>query len=397
MKARAVDRVVVVSPRGFCAGVVRAIATVERALAIFGRPVYVRRAIVHNAHVVERLAAAGAVFVDELDEVPRGAIVVLSAHGVAASVREQARARELRVVDATCPLVAKVHHEVKRFSDRGFDVLLIGQAGHDEVVGTLGQAPGVQLVENVEDVASLCVVDPDRVACVTQTTLSADAVDPVIEKLRGRFPQLVQPSAADICYATRNRQAAVTWLARNVDVVLIVGDRTSANSRRLCEAVQATGTPAYLVGEVADVQDEWLDATSVVGVSAGASTPEDVVAQVVKHVGRDGAVVQHEVFLDERVSFSLPRAQTALDQPTSVPKLIGHMLRIRLSEPGRAALNVAVPLSLARHGITFGAVNVRRDLAERGIDLERALSRVTSVGAVLDVTDERGRVEIAVE
>lgn len=301
------QRIVVISPRGFCAGVVRAIAAVERALAIYGPPVYVRRAIVHNAHVVSRLAAAGAAFVDELDQVPGDAVVVFSAHGVPSSVREEADARGLHVVDATCPLVAKVHQEVRRFSNAGFDVLLIGHAGHDEVVGTLGQAPGVQLIERVSDVACLRVGRPDRVACVTQTTLSPRDVAPVVDELRRRFPILAQPAAADICYATRNRQAAIVWLARNVDVVLVVGDRTSSNSRHLWEAAEATGTPAYLLESVAELQEQWLADASVVGVSAGASTPEDLVAEVVDHLSRDGAVVRPEAFLDERVSFGLPR------------------------------------------------------------------------------------------
>jgi 4-hydroxy-3-methylbut-2-enyl diphosphate reductase len=301
------ERVVLVSPRGFCAGVVRAIATVERALAIFGPPVYVRRAIVHNAHVVGRLSAAGATFVDELDEVPKGAVVVLSAHGVPASVPEQATARDLRVVDATCPLVAKVHREVRRFSNLGYDVLLIGHAGHDEVVGTLGQAPTVRLVEDVSDATSQRVANPDRVACVTQTTLSPQDVAPVVEQLRQRFPHLTQPAAADICYATRNRQAAINWLARNVDVVLVVGDPSSSNSRHLREVASATGTAAYLLGSVAELQDAWLTNADIVGVTAGASTPEDVVAEVVERLCGKGAVLQHEVFVEERVSFSLPR------------------------------------------------------------------------------------------
>ena len=300
------QRIVLVSPRGFCAGVVRAIATVERALAIFGPPVYVRRAIVHNAHVVSRLAAAGATFVDDLDQVPRKGVVVFSAHGVPASVREQARVRDLQVVDATCPLVAKVHREVKRFSELGLDVVLIGQAGHDEVLGTLGQAPGVRLVENVSDVSCLRVADRDRVACVTQTTLSPQDVAPVIDELRQRFPRLAQPTVADICYATRNRQAAVVWLARNVDVVIVVGDRTSSNSRHLREAAGATGTPAYLIGSVAELRDQWVANANVVGVSAGASTPEDIVSEVVGHLCRDGAVAEEQVFVDERISFGLP-------------------------------------------------------------------------------------------
>jgi 4-hydroxy-3-methylbut-2-enyl diphosphate reductase len=301
------ERVVLVSPRGFCAGVVRAIATVERALAIFPPPVYVRRAVVHNAHVVARLTAAGAIFVDELDEVPTGAVVVFSAHGVSAAVREQARVRHLRVVDATCPLVAKVHREVRRFSNLGFDVLVIGHAGHDEVVGTLGQAPGVRLVQQASDVSRLRVANPDGVACVTQTTLSTQDVAPVIDQLRRRFPQLAEPPAADVCYATRNRQAAITWLARNVDLVLVVGDPTSSNSRHLQETASGTGTPAYLIGSVAELKDAWLEDARVVGVSAGASTPEDVVAEVLDRLCCEGAVLEHKVFLDERVSFGLPR------------------------------------------------------------------------------------------
>lgn len=300
-------RVVLVSPRGFCAGVVRAITTVERALAMFGPPVYVRRAIVHNAHVVGRLAAAGAVFVNDLEEVPRNSVVVLSAHGVARSVRGQATARELHVLDATCPLVAKVHDEVRRFSDLGFEVILIGHAGHDEVLGTLGQAPDVRLIEHVSDVARLPMADSARVACVTQTTLSPNDVVPVIDRLRERFPQLVQPGAADICYATRNRQAAIVWLAANVDVVLVVGDEASSNSRHLQEAAAATGTPAYLIGSLAELQAQWLAGAAVVGVSAGASTPENIVSDIVDHLRRDGAVVEDEVFLDERVSFRWPR------------------------------------------------------------------------------------------
>jgi 4-hydroxy-3-methylbut-2-en-1-yl diphosphate reductase len=318
------ERVVLVSPRGFCAGVVRAIATVERALATFGRPVYVRHAIVHNAHVVARLAAAGATFVDDLDEVPKGAMVVLSAHGVAASVREHATARDLRIVDATCPLVAKVHREVRRFSKLGYDVLLIGHAGHDEVVGTLGQAPAVRLVEDVFDASSLCVADVNRVACVTQTTLSPQDVAPVVDQLRQRFPSLVLPAAADICYATRNRQAAVIWLARNVDVVLVVGDRTSSNSRHLREAASATGTPAYLIGSVEELQDGWLAYANAVGVTAGASTPEDIVVEVVDRLCREGAALQHATFVEERISFSLPREvapQTPVMRPRTAPRV----------------------------------------------------------------------------
>jgi 4-hydroxy-3-methylbut-2-enyl diphosphate reductase len=301
-----IERVILVSPCGFCAGVVRAIATVEGALAVFGPPVYVRRAIVHNAHVVARLAASGAVFVDELDDVPRGSVVVFGAHGVAASVREGARAGDLRVVDATCPLVAKVHAEVSRYRRAGYDVVLIGHAGHDEVVGTLGQATGVQLVEDVADVSGVRVNCPDRVACVTQTTLRDQEVEPVIDALRQRFPTLERPAAPDICYATRSRQGAIEWLAQRVDVVLVVGDPTSSNSRHLREAAAATCDRSYLVGSAAEIEALWLAEAKVVGVSAGASTPNDLVSEVVERLCRDGADLQEHVIVEERVAFSLP-------------------------------------------------------------------------------------------
>jgi 4-hydroxy-3-methylbut-2-enyl diphosphate reductase len=268
--------------------------------------VYVRRAIVHNADVVARLAAAGARFVDDLDEVPSGGVVVFSAHGVPLAVREQAASRHLRVVDATCPLVAKVHREVRRSRGLGSDVILIGHAGHDEVIGTLGQAPGVNLVETEGDVPTLSVADPDRVACVTQTTLSQNELSPVLERLHQRFPAMALPVAGDICYATRNRQAAVAWLARNVDLVVVVGDPTSSNSRHLCETARANGTPAYLVASVADLDADWLEGATVVGVSAGASTPDNLVQAVVERLASDGAPVEDQVRCVERLSFGLP-------------------------------------------------------------------------------------------
>lgn len=277
---------------------------------MFPPPVYVRRAIVHNARVVARLAAAGAVFVDEIEAVPPGAVVVFSAHGVSADVYARAAARGLRVVDATCPLVVKVHHEVKRYRDAGDDVVLIGHAGHDEVVGTRGQAAGVQLVEGVGDVAAVTVSDARKVACVTQTTLSAEELAPIVAALEARFPMMSRPSVADICYATTNRQAAVRWLARNVDVVLVIGDPTSSNSRRLRDVAAAMGTPAYLLSDHADLRDEWLSDRDVVGVTAGASTPEDLVEEVVDHLRQGGAVVQEQVLVDERISFRLPRDLT---------------------------------------------------------------------------------------
>jgi 4-hydroxy-3-methylbut-2-enyl diphosphate reductase len=279
----------------------------------------VRRAIVHNAAVVARLEAAGAIFVHELEDVPAGSVVVFSAHGVPPSVREQARARDLRVVDATCPLVAKVHREVQRFSKQGYDVLLVGHADHDEVVGTLGQAPNVQLVEPRSDVASVRVADPSRVACVTQTTLSPHDVLPVVDQLRERFPRLAEPAVADTCFATRNRQAAIASLARTVDVVLVVGDRTSSNSHRLREVASATGTRAYLIGSLADLRDDWLVEAQVVGLSAGASTPEHLVTELVDHFERAGATVQQYVFVAEDVSFRLPAAVAAAHLPQAWP------------------------------------------------------------------------------
>ena len=310
-----IERVILVSPRGFCAGVVRAIATVERALAVYGPPVYVRRAVVHNVHVVARLAAAGAVFVDEVDDVPQGSVVVLGAHGVAASVRELARARDLRVVDATCPLVAKVHAEVSRFRHAGYDVVLIGHAGHDEVVGTLGQVTGVQLVEDVADVSGVRVGRPDRVACVTQTTLRDREVEPIIDALRHRFPALKRPAAADICYATRNRQGAIAWLAQHVDVVLVVGDPSSSNSRHLREAAAATCHRSYLVGSAAEIHASWLSGAKVVGVSAGASTPDDLVSEVVDRLSREGAELLEYATVEERVAFALPPGLAATPLP----------------------------------------------------------------------------------
>jgi 4-hydroxy-3-methylbut-2-enyl diphosphate reductase len=270
---------------------------------------------------VRRLAAAGAVFVDELDQVPRGGGVVLGAHGVAPAVRDRAEARGLFVVDATCPLVAKVHREVRRYARRGFHTVLVGHAGHDEVVGTLGQTDAIQLVEDVADASSVRVRRPDRVACVTQTTLRPGDVLPVVAELRRRFPGLVQPAADDICYATRNRQAAAEWLARAADVVIIVGDPASSNSNRLREVAAGAGARAHLIARASELQDGWLTDARVVGVSAGASTPEDLVAEVVAELRGAGAVVDEVSLLEERVTFRLP---VAVSQPvgafTSTPR-----------------------------------------------------------------------------
>jgi len=303
-----VSRVILVAPRGFCAGVVRAVDTVEAALERYGPPIYVRRAIVHNPHVVKRLADLGAVFVQELDEVPIGARVVFSAHGVAKSVPEEARARGLFAIDGTCPLVGKVHGEVLRFLDEGYEVVLIGHASHDEVIGTLGQAPGrVHLVTRAADVDVLPIPVGSRVAVVTQTTLSPDDVEPVLRALAARFPSLAQPRTEDVCFATRNRQMAVRWLAKSTDLVLVLGDRTSSNSIRLREVAHSMGTPAHLIGSIAELDESWLDGVSVVGITAGASTPESIVQEAVEHFRSRGAEVVEETLQRESIVFHLPR------------------------------------------------------------------------------------------
>jgi 4-hydroxy-3-methylbut-2-enyl diphosphate reductase len=313
-----VKRVVLVSPRGFCAGVVRAIAIVERTLLTFGRPVYVRRAIVHNGHVVDRLRDAGAIFVDEVDEVPEGGVVVLSAHGAPAVVRARAIERGLTVVDATCPLVAKVHREVRRFHERALDVVLIGHQGDDEVIGTLGQAPSVRLVESVADAEALQVPDPSRLACVTQTTLSQADLAP-LAVLRSRFPGLTEPGAADVCYATTNRQAGAVWLAETTDAVLVVGDAASSNARRLCQVARLCGTPAHLIPNVHGLRTRWIRRAEVVGVTAGASTPEALIAEVVRHLCRQGATVEETVIANEHLAFALPDSGHDDSKLTTLP------------------------------------------------------------------------------
>ena len=298
-------RVLVVRARGFCAGVVRAIHTVERLLERHGAPVYVRRAIVHNRHVVADLTARGAVFVDELDQVPGGGLVVLSAHGVARRVERQAAERGLRAVDATCPLVAKVHHEVERFVAEGYDVVLVGHAGHDEVVGTLGRAPGVKLVARPSDVASLVVRDPDRVACVAQTTLVPGEVDAVVAALRGRFPRLRLPPTDDICYATRNRQRAARWLADRCDTVLVLGDQASSNGHRLRE-VASDRCPAHLIGSITGLDPDQPVGIETVGLTAAASTPESLVRAAVEFFAARGATISEEELDVEPTWFPTP-------------------------------------------------------------------------------------------
>ena len=300
--------VLLAQPRGFCAGVDRAIEIVERALAIHGAPVYVRHEIVHNRYVVEELRAKGAVFVDELDEVPAGGIVIFSAHGVSKAVQADAAARGLRVFDATCPLVTKVHVEVAKMRAAGREIVMIGHHGHPEVEGTMGQvAGGMHLVETVADVEALQVRDPAALAYVTQTTLSLDDAAAVIAALKRRFPAIAEPKRADICYATQNRQDAVKVIAPRSDAVLVIGSRNSSNSNRLAELSRELGTPAFLVDDESDVDASWLEGATTVGLTSGASAPEWLVHRMLAWLAERGFSSVEEVTLtEERVRFSLP-------------------------------------------------------------------------------------------
>jgi 4-hydroxy-3-methylbut-2-enyl diphosphate reductase len=300
--------VVLAQPRGFCAGVERAIEIVERALELYGPPVFVRHEIVHNKHVVEALKSKGARFVDEVDEIPEGAVTVFSAHGVAESVAIAARQRHLQVIDAACPLVTKVHKEGQRYAAGGFDIVLIGHAGHPEVEGTMGRIKGrVHLISRPEDVAAIEPSDPERLAFVTQTTLSVDDTRDVIEALRARFPSIVGPDTRDICYATQNRQTAVRALAREVDLILVVGAQNSSNSNRLREIGEAVGTPSYLIESAETLDLAWLDGVRTIGITAGASAPEQLVQDLIKRL-EDHFVVELEVLdgIEENVHFRLP-------------------------------------------------------------------------------------------
>jgi len=301
-------KILLANPRGFCAGVDRAIDIVERALELFGAPIYVRHEVVHNRFVVDDLKNKGAVFVEELHEVPDGSTVIFSAHGVSQAVQTEAAGRDLKVFDATCPLVTKVHMEVQRYRDRGVEVVLIGHQGHPEVEGTMGQADsGMHLIEEPADVDSLEVQNQDNLAYVTQTTLSVDDTKVVIDKLKERFPKIQGPKKDDICYATQNRQDAVRALSRDADVVIVVGSTNSSNSNRLKELSENIGVPSHLVDGPMEIQRAWFDGVDVVGVTAGASAPEILVKQVIdqiKHWG--GKVVNEADGPVESISFSLP-------------------------------------------------------------------------------------------
>ncbi|MCC7197960.1 MAG: 4-hydroxy-3-methylbut-2-enyl diphosphate reductase [Gammaproteobacteria bacterium] len=306
-------KILLANPRGFCAGVDRAIDIVERALSLLGAPIYVRHEVVHNRYVVERLRAMGAVFVDELHEVPDGATVIFSAHGVSKAVQAEAKGRGLTVFDATCPLVTKVHMEVIRFARDGRDVILIGHEGHPEVEGTMGQfdtskGGSIRLIEDEEDAARLEVADPSRLAFVTQTTLSVDDTARIVARLRERFPELATPRKEDICYATQNRQDAVKKLVEQCDVVLVVGSRSSSNSNRLREIAQLRGLPGYLIDGPDDLRREWFEGKQAVGLTAGASAPEVLVQRVIERLCEWGGEPPREVVgREEHVVFGLPR------------------------------------------------------------------------------------------
>jgi len=301
-------RILLAWPRGYCAGVERAVDTVERALRIYGPPVYVRKQIVHNIHVVRDLEGKGAVFVEDVSEIPTGSVVILSAHGVAPEVYSDSNERALRVIDATCPLVTKVHLEARRFARDGQTILLIGHEGHEEVVGTTGEAPAnVVLVGSPEEARSVEVPDSERVAYLSQTTLSVDETNEVIDVLRERFPSIQGPPRDDICYATQNRQEAVKDMAGLVDVILVIGSDNSSNSRRLVEVARSMGTPAYLIDDETDIRPDWLAGRETVGITSGASAPEWLVERVVDWLKAEGATEVEQLHtVDEQMRFSLP-------------------------------------------------------------------------------------------
>jgi 4-hydroxy-3-methylbut-2-en-1-yl diphosphate reductase len=302
-------RVLLAAPRGYCAGVDRAVETVERALDLYGAPVYVRKEIVHNKHVVEQLSKRGAIFVEQETEVPEGELVVFSAHGVAPAVHENAAARRLRTIDATCPLVTKVHVEARRFAEDGYTIVMIGHAGHEEVEGTTGEAPeSIVLVQTADEVERLDVPDPERLAFITQTTLSVDETAEIIAALRARFPAIVSPKSDDICYATTNRQIAVKQLARECDLVLVIGSTNSSNSNRLVEVAREHGAASHLIDNHGQVRDEWLDGVETVGITSGASAPEELVERLVEFFRERGAEDVSELrTVHEDVRFMLPK------------------------------------------------------------------------------------------
>jgi 4-hydroxy-3-methylbut-2-enyl diphosphate reductase len=306
---KAPEKLLLAAPRGYCAGVDRAVQTVERALELYGPPVYVRKEIVHNKHVVEQLRERGAIFVEEEDQVPEGETVVFSAHGVAPSVHAGAAARGLQTIDATCPLVTKVHVEAKKFAAQGYTIVLVGHAGHEEVEGTMGEAPDhIVLIETEEDVDRLEVDDPNRIAYISQTTLSVDETTAIIYKLRERFPNIIGPRTDDICYATTNRQMAVRQMAPHCDLVLVIGSANSSNSNRLVEVARDHGADSHLIDNESQVREEWLEGKRVVGITSGASAPEELVKRLVNWFLNRGTVdVEEFDVVQEDVRFMLPK------------------------------------------------------------------------------------------
>jgi 4-hydroxy-3-methylbut-2-enyl diphosphate reductase len=302
-------RIILAAPRGYCAGVDRAVQTVEKALDMYGPPVYVRKEIVHNKHVVKQLAERGAIFVEEETEVPEGALVVFSAHGVAPSVHANSALRNLQTIDATCPLVTKVHVEARKFAEQGYTIVLIGHQGHEEVEGTTGEAPEhIVLVETIADVDALEIADPNHVAFITQTTLSVDETTEIIARLRERFPNITSPKSDDICYATTNRQIAVKQLARECDLVLVIGSTNSSNSNRLVEVAREHGAGSHLIDNASQVQEAWLDGVETIGITSGASAPEELVSELVEFFRERGASEVSELrAVHEDVRFMLPK------------------------------------------------------------------------------------------
>jgi 4-hydroxy-3-methylbut-2-enyl diphosphate reductase len=302
-------KIILANPRGFCAGVNMAIESLERALALFGSPIYVYHEIVHNRPIVERFRSSGVVFVDDIAEVPAGGTVLYSAHGVSPVIRRHSTERNLRAIDATCPLVTKVHTEAVRFARDGYTIVLVGHEGHDEVIGTMGEAPeNMVLVEDVGDVEALSFPPDAKLAFLTQTTLSVDEAKVVIDALKKKYPQIVGPSKDDICYATQNRQEAVRDLVPEADVVLVLGSRNSSNSQRLAELARAAGKPAHLIDRVSELRDDWFKTSDTVLITAGASAPEDHVQDCVDHLRRKfGAEVESRIVREEHVNFPLPR------------------------------------------------------------------------------------------
>ena len=312
-----VKKLLLASPRGFCAGVVRAVDIVKIALETYTEPLYVRKEIIHNPHVVKELAEKGAIFVDSVEDVPEGERIIFSAHGVSPEVREKAAARSLEVIDATCPLVTKVHVEAIRYAKQDYTIILIGHAGHDEVIGTMGEAPEhMRLVKTMEDIEDLEVEDPEKVAYITQTTLSLRDTHEMVEALRKKFPSIAGPPSEDICYATENRQVAVKELASLSDLILVVGAANSSNSNRLVEEAERAGTRAYLINDLHSIQDEWLEGVEILGLTSGASAPESLVMEIATFFQGQGAVLEELKVREENVRFGLP--SNLKQQPTTL-------------------------------------------------------------------------------